>query len=219
MSTPPPYPPQPGYGPPPQPGYGYLPQPGKMPQRPARRDGIYWWALASAGLIIVGSLGPWAKALGGLLSRDGVDGDGIITLICGVLAIGVLIAEGAGATRSRSLFALCVPLGLVSAIVGIVDIRHLIGTQNPAGTELFGKADQIQPGWGSGSSSSLEAACSSPRSSASFRASATDGRLRVRRSNPPPLEPPGRGSPSCSFRNDDYGRSDGGCGDVRASSG
>jgi hypothetical protein len=110
-----------------------------------RVDNAFWWAVVSAALIVVGSLGPWGKGLNGLVTVSGVDGDGKITLICGLLAAGVLVFEARG-TVDRTLLALLVPLALIAATVGVVDIAKVLGTQT-SGSPLF-KGDIVSPGWG-----------------------------------------------------------------------
>jgi hypothetical protein len=52
----------------------------------------YWIALGAAAAIVIGSLGPWATALGGIVSANGTDGDGVITLILALIALAGLWA-------------------------------------------------------------------------------------------------------------------------------
>lgn len=84
-------------------GYQWLPpqpplHPG--PQQLAYRDRVAapltgWLLLASGAIIAVGSFMPWATALGGVLSKSGIDGgDGWITVILGLAAVGLGLAAG-----------------------------------------------------------------------------------------------------------------------------
>jgi hypothetical protein len=56
------------------------------PQLPVPRA-ISWTALACAALIVIGSLGPWKRALGDIVTINGTDGGGD-----GIIAIGFAIA-------------------------------------------------------------------------------------------------------------------------------
>ena len=40
--------------------------------------------------IVIGSLGPWATALGGIVTKNGTDGDGVITLVFALVALAAL---------------------------------------------------------------------------------------------------------------------------------
>jgi hypothetical protein len=61
-----------------------------------RFNGLLAWMGASALLVCVGSIGPWTTFLGTTL--DGLDGDGWITLIAGLVALGLVVYLG-GARR------------------------------------------------------------------------------------------------------------------------
>jgi hypothetical protein len=75
----------------------------------------FWWLGASAALIIIGSFGPWARAL--FVSVSGTDGDGVATLLGGVAAVvgAFLYARTSARPRPWWPLALC----LVVAVVGI----------------------------------------------------------------------------------------------------
>src|SRR5580765_5169526 len=55
------------------------------------------WVLLAAGVLVaVGAFMPWITALGGVLSRNGLDAgsDGIITLVCGLVLAGLGLTIG-----------------------------------------------------------------------------------------------------------------------------
>ena len=74
-----------------------------------------WWLGASAALIIIGSFGPWARAL--FVSVSGTDGDGVVTLLGGVAAVVAAFLYARTSTRPRPWWpiALC----LAVAVVGV----------------------------------------------------------------------------------------------------
>jgi hypothetical protein len=49
---------------------------------------IFWWAVASAALMVIGSFGPWARAF--IVSVSGVDGDGWFVVLAAAVAGGML---------------------------------------------------------------------------------------------------------------------------------
>jgi hypothetical protein len=70
------------------------------------------WAVASASLMVVGALGPWAKALGGFVSVSGTDGDGTVVLIAGLVVVGIV------ALMRRKKRVWMVVVGLLAAVIG-----------------------------------------------------------------------------------------------------
>jgi hypothetical protein len=78
-------------------------------------------AMVGALGLIVGALLPWVEARAGIISVDkaGIDGDGIITLVIGVIALIVTFAftTVAGARR-----AVVVAAGAIAAIVALYDL-------------------------------------------------------------------------------------------------
>ncbi|MBA2642807.1 MAG: hypothetical protein H0U82_07775 [Actinobacteria bacterium] len=74
-----------------------------------------WWLGASAALMIVGSFGPWARAL--FISVSGTDGDGVVTLIGGIAAVIAAFLFARNPTRPRPWWPLA--LGVVVGIVGV----------------------------------------------------------------------------------------------------
>jgi hypothetical protein len=95
-------------------------------------------AVACAVLVLIGSIGSWATF--GDLSAGGTDDgkDGIITLICAILAAGTVAATTflvAGTPRIVAQWATVV-LGLAVVVIGVIDIIDINGT------------DPLSVGWG-----------------------------------------------------------------------
>jgi hypothetical protein len=76
-----------------------------------RRNKVAIWAAASAVLMILGALGPWAKAFG-VVSVSGTDGDGVLVLIAGLIVGGAVLLHRHG-TRVWA-----VVIGILAALVG-----------------------------------------------------------------------------------------------------
>jgi hypothetical protein len=96
--------------------------------------------------MIVGSFGPWARAL--FVTVSGVDGDGWFVILA---AIGALAALYVGASRpQRRLAAIgaCVVAGAAALGVVIYDAQDIFGDQGISEDDLFGSADLVSPGWG-----------------------------------------------------------------------
>src|SRR5262245_55873064 len=96
------------------------------------------WIAVSAGLMIVGAIGPWATALGGVASVGGLDGgnDGWFVVIAGAIALLVLGAVAFGA-RERAVWALPV-LALVGLAVAAIDRRDVLEARARSGPLGFG---------------------------------------------------------------------------------
>ena len=47
-----------------------------------KQSGVFWWAVVSVALMIIGSCGPWARVV--FASVSGLEGDGLITLAISV---------------------------------------------------------------------------------------------------------------------------------------
>jgi hypothetical protein len=89
-----------------------------------------------AGLVVVGSLGPWVTAFEGKLNQRGVPGDGITTLILGLMAGGLALWPLVRADRPAwppLVASICFALSLVVADGVEMDI---------------GDADAVSVGWG-----------------------------------------------------------------------
>ena len=111
----------------------------------------FWWLGASAALVSVGSLGPWARAL--FVSVSGVDGDGKVTLALGVAAVVVAFIFARSSRRPRPWWplALCVVAGLVG--IGIttniwIDLESS-DSSTSSEDDLFGDTDAlVTVSWG-----------------------------------------------------------------------
>ena len=90
-------------------------------QRP--HTNIYWFALAAAVGLIIGSIGPWVSVLG--LTDSGLDKDGVITLPCAIGAIAGLIHHDRKGTRGGLIAALV--LGALAALITVIDYFDVQG--------------------------------------------------------------------------------------------
>jgi hypothetical protein len=94
----------------------------------------YWVALAAAAAVVIGSFGTWATALGGLLSKSGTEGDGVLTLVLAVVALLGLWAFWREPRRWAAVGVLV--LGVLIFAIGIYD---LVDIENTA---------DVSAGWG-----------------------------------------------------------------------
>jgi hypothetical protein len=108
------------------------------------RTNLFWWMAASALLMAVGALGPWAKVLG--LSVSGIDGDGWFVLIPALL-VGVMLGLRDRDRVSQWLVVTAALMGLVGFIVTTVDGAEIVGGGGEDGGELFGQ-EVVGAGWG-----------------------------------------------------------------------
>jgi hypothetical protein len=98
--------------------------------------------VASVG-IIIGSIGPWANFMA--LSKNGVDGDGMITLVLGVISAVALFTLFSRGPKGGFIIRWIGPVvGVVCLVIAIVDIMNLSSNT----TELFGETIGVQIGWG-----------------------------------------------------------------------
>lgn len=127
---------------------GYPLQPTHKPDRhDILRPNLAAALVASTG-IVMGSIGPWATFLG--LSLSGADGDGVITLVLGLISA-VILAVYLYTGSRRLPWTLWVPVG-----IGIVSLlfsayllsRFFVGDKSAAEADLFGEAFDLQIGWG-----------------------------------------------------------------------
>lgn len=100
----------------------------------------YWIALAAGAFILIGSLAPWATALGGLVKVNGTDGDGAITLILALVAMAGLVYYQRNPSR-RVALAVVVLIGLATLGIGIYD---LVNIENI----VSGSSGLVSAGWG-----------------------------------------------------------------------
>ncbi|MES1246188.1 MAG: zinc ribbon domain-containing protein [Actinomycetota bacterium] len=109
--------------------------------RPNERVGMVMWAGVSLALMLVGSFGPWVKALG--ISVSGTDGgnDGWAVIVVGVIV--ALLVYGGRRVRNGGWSALIGGIG--GAAITIHDRSHLSAAINQGGS--FTRA-LVQVGWG-----------------------------------------------------------------------
>jgi hypothetical protein len=101
--------------------------------------------LAVAGcalLVVVGSLGPWARVW--FITANGTDGDGIITLLLGVAAGFFTIVRLARPGPGVGMMALAGLALLAAGVIGAIDWNDVAGITSE--TEEYG--DLVQVGWG-----------------------------------------------------------------------
>lgn len=147
--TPPSNPPQDGPAGPPNTPQHYNPQPNNQaqsswPQPPVSYPGQQQWgapaasapvatpvnrrmpaivALVGAVVIIVGSVMPWASVMD-IYTVNGTDGDGVLTIICAVLA-GAFVLPALMGKGPRWMFVIPLFFGLVAAAIGGYDLANL----------------------------------------------------------------------------------------------
>lgn len=99
--------------------------------------GAGWVLVAAGGLVVVASFLPWASALGGLISKSGIDaGDGLFSVLAGVLMAGPGIAIG---VRSGLLpFSVCGVIASVGAgVLGIYEVADVRSKSLDVGAGLW----------------------------------------------------------------------------------
>lgn len=83
-------------------------------------------ALVGGVLAVVGAFMPWATALG--VSVSGTEGDGVITLVLGIVVVGAVLAQSGG-TVARAGVGL---LGVLVALIALVVFGNMEGMVSPA---------------------------------------------------------------------------------------
>lgn len=100
-------------------------------------------AYGGAAALVLGSLGPWASVLG--FSANGIDGDGFITIILGVLAAVATwetVTRGNAARFKAPVVALvCGALALALMVYELINIYS-------SSSEFFDTTVRASPGWG-----------------------------------------------------------------------
>lgn len=96
------------------------------------------WAGVAFAACVIGSLGPWATM--GVFSKAGTDGDGVITLILGIVGATVVLSNR-GAHKVRVVVG---AIGLLILAVGVFDIADVSSTS----AELLGEEIGPSVGWG-----------------------------------------------------------------------
>jgi hypothetical protein len=108
---------------------------------------VFWWAVVSAALMIVGSFGPWARAF--IVTVSGVDGDGWLVIFAALAALGVLYLGVTRPRLRRLSIVVCALAGAAGLAVVIYDGNDIFGDQSSGDEDdLFGGADLVTPGWG-----------------------------------------------------------------------
>lgn len=100
-------------------------------------------SLAASVGIIIGSIGPWASFMA--FTKNGTEGDGIITLILGVVAVialFVLFSRGSGGLSALRWVGPVV--SVVCLGIAIYDIMNVSSHT----AKFFGETIGIQIGWG-----------------------------------------------------------------------
>jgi hypothetical protein len=105
----------------------------------------FWIALVAAGAVVIGSLGTWATALGGIVTVNGTSGDGVITVILALVAL-----AGLWAYRNKPRRWAAVGVLLLGILAFAVGIHALVGIENtvPPNDSLFAGEDVVDAGWG-----------------------------------------------------------------------
>jgi hypothetical protein len=85
----------------------------------------------AALLAVIGSFLPWAEALGGLLQKNGTDGDGVITLILALIGGGLSLAVALGRKRNTAIWTglgACACGVMIAAVAAydLNDLNHII---------------------------------------------------------------------------------------------
>ena len=108
---------------------------------------VFWWAAVSAGLMVIGSFGPWARAF--IVTVSGVDGDGWLVILA---ALAALVALYVGVNRPsfrRVSIVVCALAGAAGLGIVVYDGNNIFGDQSTGGEDdLFGGVDLVTPGWG-----------------------------------------------------------------------
>ena len=105
------------------------------------RQGVQWWVLGSAALMVVGAFGPWLKALG--QSVGGTDGSNDGWLVVAAAVIGGLLFYATRSSRVAGVWALLG--GIAGVAVTLYDRSNAQNEINKGGA--FVQA-LVQIGWG-----------------------------------------------------------------------
>jgi hypothetical protein len=104
--------------------------------RLSRQPPLFWIAVASCAILIIGGFAPWATAFRGIASVSGTDGgDGWFPVVGGLLSLLTLYLAAAGLKRRHSVVLLLV--AIVCALVFLVDYG-----------DIHDKAPLIDVAWG-----------------------------------------------------------------------
>ena len=108
-----------------------------VPEKSAMDDQIRWWLVGTGALMAVGSFMPWVQA--GIISAAGTDGDGMFTLISGVVIALIGVAKKATlitgwATVGLAVFSLFI---IANVVVNFETVEIFDTTIGSLGTGLF----------------------------------------------------------------------------------
>jgi hypothetical protein len=106
-----------------------------------RIQGVQAWALGSAGLMVIGAFGPWAKVLGASVS--GTDGQNDGWVLAAFAALAALLSLGRSASKITGFWLLI--SGLAGTGVTLYDRHQVSAAISQAGA--LGQA-LAQVGWG-----------------------------------------------------------------------
>lgn len=100
-------------------------------------------SLVLSTLVVIGSLGPWARVFG--LSLSGIDGDGILTLVLAVVAAAATLAVRSNpqAPRFRA-HRIAVAASILALLIAAYDTIDVATTSG----QLAGETIRAYPGWG-----------------------------------------------------------------------
>jgi hypothetical protein len=105
---------------------------------------VFWWALASAGLMVVGGFGPWAEVLD-VLTVSGTEGDGWFLIVGGIAAACLVIIRHVTESRARWFLIVSLVLAVICVLVTIVDLADIEGMASGEAA-LFDEA--VSASWG-----------------------------------------------------------------------
>jgi hypothetical protein len=88
--------------------------------------------VGAAFLAFIGSFLPWVEALGGLVKKNGTDGDGVITLVVALIGGGLGLGVAFGRKQSTAIWT-AVGAWVCGAIIGAVAAYDLIDLNNAIG--------------------------------------------------------------------------------------
>jgi hypothetical protein len=104
---------------------------------PATWAGEVWGLLTAALLMVIGLFGPWVTALG-VVSRNGLEGDGLLIMLgAGTLAVGALATTQ---NRSTRMAVACLVPAVIALLLAVGDYRELA-------QEIDGRY-MVSIGWG-----------------------------------------------------------------------
>ena len=103
----------------------------------AMDDQIRWWLVGSGALMAIGSFMPWVQA--GIISASGTDGDGMFTLIFGVVIALIGVAKKATLITGWATVALAFfSLLIIAIVIGNFETVEVFDTTiGSLGTGLF----------------------------------------------------------------------------------